>query len=672
MENIFNSKNKQDSNEFFSANRIQPREYVDIVDSAFADNLSEKLLKLHLDNISNTKPMNKNISFLKPLLFGAGGAFLGVLVLGIVMFGNTLFPQNKIGGEIAYIEGQVEYKSGQNGWMDASSSIEIAEGTSVRIIGEGKAIINLDDGSVVRMDSDSQTTFSSLNPENIILANDSGSIYTRVAKLDRDFAVTIDEDVYKSIGTAYKTINLDNKKGVRVYESTVEVIVKDKDGNVRVEQGKKFFTVDESSKDNELEVLPMSEEEIEKDTFTKWNIEEDKKIDEFKDKLGIFNEAELPKLNLSTPLEIETKEAIVKVEGTTNASKIKTNYGEKEIVDGAFSFEVEVPVGMSDIIVKAISNEGGITELRVKVNRLEDQGEEPSPTNPPKSAISLSGSQTSTGIKVNWSVSGIDTSKGFKVAYSTTNSSPSYPNDSAKLVDGSARSIEIPVKDGKTYYIRVCTYTGSGCGIYSNVAKVVAPTSTTSGTVKSISLTSTGGGNFKWNVDGTSSQGFKLVWSKNTNPTYPTRSGDYYNYYSNPSTFTGNIDDKDGAGTYYVRVCEYLGGKCGVYSNQVSYTFEAAEEQKDVSSISLKSTGGTGVAWTVNGYSESGYKVVWSQNSSPTYPTRDGDQYIYLSNPDEKSTSLDAFAGSGTYYVRVCEYLGGSCGVYSNQITVNL
>jgi hypothetical protein len=28
--------------------------------------------------------------------------------------------------------------------------------------------------------------------------------------------------------------------------------------------------------------------------------------------------------------------------------------------------------------------------------------------------------------------------------------------------------------------------------------------------------------------------------------------------------------------------------------------------------------------------------------------------------------------GAGTYYVRVCEYVGGACGVYSNELTVSM
>ena len=72
-----------------------------------------------------------------------------------------------------------------------------------------------------------------------------------------------------------------------------------------------------------------------------------------------------------------------------------------------------------------------------------------------------------------------------------------------------------------------------------------------------------------WDVDGESDKGFKLVWSKNEKPTYPCRSGDKYAYYSSSSTDQGKVYAFDGDGYYYVRVCEYLSGACGKYSNQI-------------------------------------------------------------------------------------------------------
>ena len=108
--------------------------------------------------------------------------------------------------------------------------------------------------------------------------------------------------------------------------------------------------------------------------------------------------------------------------------------------------------------------------------------------------------------------------------------------------------------------------------------------------------------------------------------------------------------------------------------NSISANNEVAPEVASgkVTSIKLESAGMNYIQWTVDGYSAQGFKVVWSKNENPTYPTREGDKYNYYPDPNRAKDALTPFAGDGTYFVRVCEYLGGKCGVYSNQVTVTL
>lgn len=206
--------------------------------------------------------------------------------------------------------------------------------------------------------------------------------------------------------------------------------------------------------------------------------------------------------------------------------------------------------------------------------------------------------------------------------------------------------------------------------------------------VDSITLTGEGA-NISWVTDGYSPLGFKIVWSKNESPTYPLRDGDKYNYYTDPNKNSDTLTAFDGAGTYYVRVCEYLGGQCGVYSNEIKVELgdanennrEEVEKPKEVevtpeiteANVKIKLEAiGEKIHWVTSGHSPNGFKVVWSLNENPTYPTRPGDEYHYYSDPDHNSDKLKAFNGSGVYYARVCEYLGGKCGVYSNEIKVEL
>lgn len=130
------------------------------------------------------------------------------------------------------------------------------------------------------------------------------------------------------------------------------------------------------------------------------------------------------------------------------------------------------------------------------------------------------------------------------------------------------------LKPNKTYSVSVRAVNGEKKGTYCE------PEKTETKPVASITLAQCAQAacdnnehataNVCWTVDGYSSMGFKLVWSQNPAPEYPSRTADYYVYYSDPKTTQGEVTDTDNIDTYYVRVCEYLGGKCGVYSNEIA------------------------------------------------------------------------------------------------------
>ena len=304
-------------------------------------------------------------------------------------------------------------------------------------------------------------------------------------------------------------------------------------------------------------------------------------------------------------------------------------------------------------------------------------------------SINLHAATANPGV-IEWTLDGVS-AKGFKVVWSN-NQNPTYPlrdGDQYHYYDrADARRDTVNAFNGSgIYYVRVCEYLGGKCGKYSNQVtvqlgeKIVAPEKPEApvSAVSSIVLKAANTpGAINWVAYGRSANGFKIVWSKNENPTYPLRDGDQYHYYDRADATYDNVAAFNGTGVYYVRVCEYLGGKCGKYSNQIAVQLgenikpEPIEIPKNsVTAISLTGEGNN-VKWVSNGFSAQGYKVVWSKNEGPTYPIREGDRYHFRSNPEMNSDYLMPFAGAGVYYVRVCEYLGGACGVYSNQVSVTL
>ncbi len=187
------------------------------------------------------------------------------------------------------------------------------------------------------------------------------------------------------------------------------------------------------------------------------------------------------------------------------------------------------------------------------------------------------------------------------------------------------------------------------------------------GTITLSATTENNSAILSWTVNGMSvPKGFKIVSAKHTQPIYP---GDEYVYLSDTAS-RSYVWKGLPEGTNYIRVCEYLGGSCGVYSNEVSVNITGSSGQLN-GSISLSGTSSGGVvklSWTLDGMdSEKGFKVVVSDDPNPVYP---GDEYHYLSNSETRSDEWSDLPKGKTYHFRVCEYLGGKCGIYSNDLSI--
>lgn len=166
--------------------------------------------------------------------------------------------------------------------------------------------------------------------------------------------------------------------------------------------------------------------------------------------------------------------------------------------------------------------------------------------------------------------------------------------------------------------------------------------------------------------------GFKIVKSKEANPTYP---GSEYVYLSNKESRSYSWNFTSGS-KYHFRVCEYSGGKCLLYSNDIILDTREKGDDDDgeyATSVSLslvEDDGDKYLKWTISGGdAPKGYKVVKSKDKNPEYP--DDGYYKYISNGDTKKVELEGFDDDDEYHFRVCIYKGGSCGAYSNDIKVS-
>ncbi len=163
-------------------------------------------------------------------------------------------------------------------------------------------------------------------------------------------------------------------------------------------------------------------------------------------------------------------------------------------------------------------------------------------------------------------------------------------------------------------------------------------------------------------------KGFKVVMSNQPDPVYP---GNDFHYLSDPNV-RSDVWENIAPGTYYFRVCEYLDGKCGVYSNNLVLKVADDTPYQTDKKINLEvypMDGAAKLIWSSNFYSTKGFKLVKSSEPNPIYP---GNDYKYLSDPNTTKYIWSGLAAGKTLHFRVCEYLGGSCGTYSNDAAVTI
>ena len=124
-----------------------------------------------------------------------GGAAVGLLLSKIIKL-----PQVIQTAKISYVEGTVEFRDGDNVWQDAERNQKLDLGASVKT-SEGLAIIDFEDGSQVRLNTQSQVTLTTLESKHYLITNDKGDVYARVTKSkDRVFEVKVGEATYQAQG----------------------------------------------------------------------------------------------------------------------------------------------------------------------------------------------------------------------------------------------------------------------------------------------------------------------------------------------------------------------------------------------------------------------------------------------------------------------------------------
>ncbi|KKP69773.1 hypothetical protein A2X44_04850 [candidate division CPR3 bacterium GWF2_35_18] len=555
----------------------------------FQDDLKDQLIKVYL------KPKGGFFMNLKEKIgiapFSAALATSLIMVLFVAglsiynLTANKSSFSHKLKANVLLADGDVLYKtSGTDRWIELKVDDVLSEGDSVKTSAASRTILELDDGGAIRLQEETEITLTSMTANEVLITEESGESYHRVAKSEsREYTVKAGDLEATAQGTAYTVSKEEKNITVNVIESKVKL----NKNNTEISEGEKATFEIESEK---LAIEEISKDSLKNDDFLVWNKEKDEENGE---DTGILDDITAPEIIITSPTENTTTEETITIKGTTEKEAlIKVNGEITENKEGNFEEEVALTLGENiiTIMVKDQAYNTATKELKIirnaqeqeqEENNGETQNQEENENQNQNGSISLNGKANQYGMNLSWTVTNLDVTKGFKVVKSETGT-PTYPGSDYSYLSGESKTNPYTytwsVKDGKTYNVRVCQYDGNGaCGVYSNMITITTikeveeekeePVSQ----VTSIVLSGTGK-NVSWVATGEAQYGFKVVWSKNTNPVYPNRQGDKYHYYNNPETSTDVLEAFSGNGKYYVRVCEYLLGKCGTYSNQIQVT----------------------------------------------------------------------------------------------------
>jgi len=389
-----------------------------------------------------------------------------------------------LGVTIATVEGSVQYSSDGATWTDAEGGESLAHLDYIRTLEGGRAIVLFDDGSVARLDSNSELYLSSLQVDGLEVTLVNGQVYSRVvASENQSFTVVTANERFKALGTAYKTSTSGEKDELEVYQSNVKVESEDLD----VAEGNKYDTATKVQGEMDLE-------ELDGDDFVQWNKQKDSENDEFKDKLGILADRaaeEAPAAQSSTPAQnssagitLSASKVGSGVVLTWTMSGVSSTNGFKVVRD-----KTDSTPSYGEDSARYISNksardylwsdsDGKTYYYRVCIYRdggtcdtYSNTVQVASPLVEKDPVVAGGITLTISGKTINWSLVGGTAPHGYKVVLSSQQN-PTYPGNSIQYVSPGKTSATLPEKAAGTYYVRICKYTNgtqtNACVDYSN------------------------------------------------------------------------------------------------------------------------------------------------------------------------------------------------------------
>jgi len=231
-------------------------------------------------------PQRKKTDYIKPLIIAI--FFIAILIglwklLGLVFGGDDSSQQNlsSISLEIESGDANIQTNANEEWETITGDSLDVYEGESIQTNSDGRVTLNFLDGSVLRLDKNSELNVQSLSSDEATLpfeegklwldtSNGTGSTLTLstkylevIASTGSRFSLTAPGDLYVLTG--------DVKVNVLEGNKTIETINVDADQQISLTQS----TINNLSEGLEKDILFALDEDFKKSSWYQWNTQKD-------------------------------------------------------------------------------------------------------------------------------------------------------------------------------------------------------------------------------------------------------------------------------------------------------------------------------------------------------------------------------------------------------------
>ncbi len=396
-----------------------------------------------------------------------------------------------ISGEIAIAQGEVQINIGDKGYEKAIIKAVLHQGDKIKTGADSLAVINLDDGSKIRLAANSEVIFSNLEEKNVEINQLKGRSYNNIA-VGSAYRIKALKTQIEAGASKFELITNDQLQSlaVLVFENNIKLNINNDNSEAilfsRLDANEKALIDLKATKKDQLKIENFQANLLAKDEWYKWNFELDKgsaenlpeqepNFEEITDSLQIKAEQKDAGVNLTWSVYSKEDFQSYKIMRSTQNSEPK--YPEDSVIKSSDNKDLS---GLLDEKIEP----GNKYYYRICVLKNNDKVacgnvaniETAQKDSTPPSKPNLSASATVSGINLSWTANNEDDFKEYRMLKSISNPEPSYPSVGYLAIrkKGSESYLdkEVNITSVGNVYYRVCSLDMDGNYSCSNVITV--------------------------------------------------------------------------------------------------------------------------------------------------------------------------------------------------------